>query len=169
MMPQAYGLWTSEDVDQDAEILRLKGKVPSRAIISKKYERFYSAPRYVALVRMSFEGVASQADELVNWASEQGLIAQEIIQWFLDDPEARLPEALEQLGLSGVSPKPLKLKPRKTYASMLVEALPATKSELLDLLSREAIQRPDATLRAWLRRHKDKLLEDDQGRYYLPS
>lgn len=176
-------LITSEDIRQEVALLQILGKEKvSAAIVKRKLER-------QATTQLNYEEVIDPdrdadipdlrepeaTEQLVRWAMEVSQEVQNIISIFLQDPsEESLQRTLKLLAHQGLlqealSNKPTqKTKPQKTsYTSMMKRALPATKEELIIMItSAGMMERPASTVRSFLRRFAKNLEQDGSLRYH---
>lgn len=91
---------------------------------------------------------------LIDWGLQQSGPIQEIVWEFLDDPEERLTQTLEALAKQGVILHSTSGARELSLSDIMLEALPATRAELVTLAtSITSSRRPAATVRQWIRRH----------------
>lgn len=163
-------LYDEEDVAQEIELAKLTGSRATRTILRKKLSRVWvdnlELMDYVSIPEPP-ESEHAKLEWLMSWAEEaEDPRLLQIIQTFALDPEKMIDVTLEVLGeiieLHAISEAPQ--RERYTYSQMIANALPATYSDLLSMLGRERIKRPAATLRQWLRRHKEDIAYDEFDR-----
>lgn len=165
-----------DDVSQEAWLVQAKGKVPSKSIIRKKLQReAYDHPNLDSDEEDNFFTRVQEAktytpdEELLDWALEQSQTIREIIENFIssEDPERILDDVIEQLKDAGVKLNWFRTPQRvsMTYSEIMTKALPASKDELIKLMSRFPIKRPASTVRQFLRRNSASLRINERGEY----
>lgn len=181
--PLQFAVVDEDDVRQEAELLRLLGKVPNKRIIRSRLQGQQRSLLSGELPEESIPiGFLTQtptpSDEtieaLVDWALTQVAPVQEAFFTFLEDPETHLLETLQLLRKYEVL-QSQNVQPTKSVSlsSIFTSALPATKEQLYELARsiQDRTERPEATVRQWLRRNlRNGLLEQDgEGRYISRS
>lgn len=179
-MPQYERLFTADDIAQEMELVRLtKGKKASKAIVKAKgWRQALDHPNLDSedpdegfFASLQVEYVPTAAEELLAWALEQGPDVRNLIERFLASPDQDelLPIVLESLSREGVELQEISMFPApretKTYTDIMFEALPASKDELITLMSRFPIKRPASTVRQFLRRNEPSLYQNERGEY----
>ena len=144
------------DIEQEAALLRLQGITPSKLILRKRLQPteltfsgdlIDASPLNFARVIPSQETLES----IIDWARPQAAPVQDLIWQFLEDPEANLESTLKKLKLT-----PAKASSSTPLATILMNALPATKEDLSQLVAQVSptTKRPEATVRQFIRRHQ---------------
>lgn len=170
-------LVTREDIQQEAFLRQLeKGKPVSQSIIAKKLQR-------KATVQLNYEEVLdperemdipdlrepTAAEELRLWAQDLSHEVQAVIDEFLQNPD-KLEDTMAFLARQGLIQNLLESRPtikKMNYTTMMRRALPATKDELIVMVTRAGtMERPAATVRAFLRRFKPNLYTDPTGKIH---
>lgn len=173
-------LITREDVSQEAFLRQIeKGKPVSKNIIRRKMMR-------EATVQLNYQETMdpereeeipddrelSSAEEIRMWARELSQEVQSVINDFLHNPEERLLDTMEFLQRQGLIQILLEARPappvkKMNYTTMMKRALPATKDELIVMVTRAGtMERPAATVRAFLRRFSNNLTTDATGKFH---
>lgn len=174
-------LVTPEDINQEMEILRLRGVPnPSSSIVRMKMERKSSIePNYQDLFDLDDpEGEVdipeplrdpSPQEELILWAMGKSVEIQGVIDAFLEDPDTRLESTIEflaELSLVVSLPQNRPSSKRITYTDIMTRALPASKDDLIRCIGRVGtMERPAATVRSFLRRFANRLHISPEGIY----
>lgn len=157
----------SADVSQETILRKLEGvERPSPSLIQRNlvvraYQNYEGLGRHLPSSRP--EWLEAQ-EHLVEWAMDKSFAIQSCIGDFLEDPDAKLESTLQQLEELGVPlhrPQHVKIRTSKrtSYTEIMRRRLPATKEELIDELSQFPIKRPAASVRQFLRSHRDQLVE----------
>lgn len=166
----------SEDIEQEAALLILQGKTPSRTLIYKRLSRgdaiFDEIPQGSTLLfsdnPVPDENVTRQ---LVEWALEQEERTQQLIFDFLDDPsDEALPGLLSQLDKQGVQLYSREIKREKSLTQVILDEItkaPRTIEELYELGRQVHVsRRPEAAVRQVLRRlTEQRILSLEKGLY----
>lgn len=174
-------LITKEDIEQEAFLRSLvKGKTVSKRIIGMNLQRQATSQlNYEETLPLDQEidipdlREPTASEELVFWARELSTELQQVINDFLENPEERLLHTMEFLSRQGIIQDLLESRPvsspvkKMNYTTMMRRALPATKDELIIMITRAGtMERPAATVRAFLRRFKNNLSIDSTNRYH---
>lgn len=151
-----------DDLQQQAELLRLEGKTPNMGILRKRMlhqeETFDDVP-FGAQGLWEEPGYDhSVTEKLVDWALAQSLEIADRIFEFLEEPtEEDLPKLISFLGKSGVTIHKASA-PKISSASILLKALairPQEPEELVKIIrSLNPSKRPEALVRQFLRRYQ---------------
>lgn len=168
-----------DDITQEAELLRLQGKIPSRKLIQLRlaqdhilsFSRLGFIEEDVNLPWGSTRINVQAIEDLTVWALTQATDVQKAIWTFLEspNPEEALVETLTTLQDLNIQLHLPKEKPTKSsLAEVMMRSLPATKEELItiatDLIT---TKRPDSTVRQFLRRKiKQGHILEIEGTYY---
>lgn len=189
---------TPEDIAQEAELKRLETGKPriSQRIIQMKMQRKLSRDFPFEMFESSLDedsGDLAEAFEahdpstpwsstscplyvtemLVEWALEQAVDLQDLIFDFLENPDQLLDQTVLQLrNMKIIRRQPAKptTKTKHSFAELVLRTLPATKEELIIVVSKNAptTERPAATVRQLLRRMiKEGRVYERAGTYYL--
>lgn len=158
-----------EDINQEAELLRLSGKTPSKKLLRLKASVFREvlfADQLPGSATPLFEGVLippqGVIEQIVEWAVIQSEEVQSMIYRFLEEPsEEGLAEILSELRLQGVLLPPMDSKPPgkpMPFSQLLLYLLDKNGPMTLDqiyTLAREHMlsRRPEAAVRQLLRRY----------------
>ena len=159
-----------DDVRQEAELLRLEGKEPSKKIIRR---RLLSRNRVLSFYRLFSPAPPPWARspavntetlyQLVTWAMEQTRPIQEVIWTFLETPDDLLTTTVEELQRLGVIQPPESSSSKRgghssSLAQLILRSLPATLEDLTKLVQTESpeTRRPAATVRQVVRRYQRK-------------
>lgn len=157
-----------EDIDQEIELLKLEGKVPSRAVLYKKFSRYEGVlfdsigspdlsgqPPWASAQYSSLETI----NRIVDWSLVQSDMVQSLVLEFLDS-EIEVDEVITILVKEGVITKPKKYPKLPTIT--LTDEILALFSErreihIYDLyeMAREfnsSSKRPEAAVRQIIRR-----------------
>jgi hypothetical protein len=154
-----------EDIKQEAELLKLRGKTPSLRILRKKFNRFEALlagmdedlkgaePPPWDLAPMPPQEVI---DQLIDWAMNQSEVISMIIFDFLEEPsDESLTTTISILKENGVDLFTKKVV-RKSLTTIIIEAINQEPRDIYDLyeLARKELQseRPEAAVRQILRR-----------------
>lgn len=154
-----------EDVNQEAELLKLQGITPNRRILAlrmQQRELTFSGPledaRPIPQLGPS-QPTEDVLEALVDWTLEQISEVQAQMFEFLENPDDLFDETISLLRgfelITGSQKPPKEL----AFADILRSNLPATRQELYRM-GRELLpttRRPEATVRQWIRR----MLRDD--------
>ena len=162
-------LYDEDDLNQEYALAQLTGGRATKSILRRKLSRVWKDNLEVmdhVAIPAPPETETAKLDWLLDWASDaEDPRLLQIIQTFSLDPEnlyeVTIQSLQEIIELHQLTEKP---RERFTYSQMIANALPATYDDLLAMLGRERIKRPAATLRQWLRRHKDSLSHDEYDR-----
>lgn len=166
-----------DDIRQEAALLQWQGITPSLSIIRKRLE---GQDRYLLASGFSDNAVTVEAvalkpppppevvESLVDWALAQSDEVQSRFFSFLGNPEGELEDTLRFLEekelLRSTSVPVVKAVP---MAQIMLSSLPATKEELYDVIRTATDnERPESTVRQWLRRGlRNGLLHTDEQGY----
>lgn len=158
------------DVDQETALRQLEhpNKRISKKIVAQQLTREANDTWALTEVHertMTTELVAYQpqhpgdraAQQLLSWAEtnkDQEVL--EVISRFIELPDSLYARTFSWLVEHGYIPTPSSTiaptQKRTSYSDMMRRALPATKDELIRLISRFPVKRPAATVRQFLRR-----------------
>jgi hypothetical protein len=151
-----------DDVNQEAELLKLQGIVPNKRIIRQRLalqapELLFNLgpdeaePIYHQHPTPSLETM----EQLIDWTLQQAGPVQEQLFRFLDDPEAQIDETLRFLEQHEVI-RPIRPSEdvRIPLAEIMRNSLPRSRGELATLIKEvsPSTRRPEATVRQFLRR-----------------
>lgn len=168
--------WGSGMVDQDdvvQEYYLAKLKDPEKTISAKVIKLYLSTKEFGPVVDEDLSemvvadfGPLSVTEQLWSWALSQKEEVRDVVREFLKDPEAKLGWAVNELMGLGVEfrgelepTKKKSTKRRPRYSAVLrsqLQSRPTTFDELVEVLQPFGIRRPQATVRAFLRREKKK-------------
>lgn len=158
---------TKEDIDQEAALLRLQGITPNKRIIrsrllgQSRHLLYNTAPEDATpLAYLVQTPTASDEaiERLIDWTLQQVAPVQEMLWRFITNPETELEATLVFLQEHQLASTTRTPSTAVSISQILRDALPATKEELYTLvraLSPET-ERPEATVRQWLRRNLAK-------------
>lgn len=164
----------ADDVSQQLALLRLEnpGKKYSRRIVRQKMALenrepsvdYTSSEQFRPWTGPQESDGGPATEQLINWALElNDPTVSTLLFSFLENPAEELTQVIRELSNLGyISPPPSrksKADPTAaTLANLLWRALPATKDELIRLISQSSFttERPAATVRQWIRRYERK-------------
>lgn len=155
------------DVSQETILRKLEGvERPSPFLIQRNlqaqaYQNYQGLARHLSGSRPDW---LEAQEQLVEWAMDKSFAIQSCIGDFLEDPDEKLETTLHQLEELGVhlhrpTVRVVHKKQRTSYTEIMRRRLPATKEELIEELSQFPIKRPAASVRQFLRSHRDQLVE----------
>jgi len=149
-----------QDIEQEAQLLILEGKVPNRRLIRARLqprELCYTAHEVYEQSEAFTPQVTFEAEEviekLVNWAIHQTEIIQEQIYSFLEEPEDLLEETLALLQDEHIiSETTAPSRPTGSATQLILRSLPASFDQLVHIVTEvSSPRRPQATVRQAMR------------------
>lgn len=152
----------NEDLQQEAQLLRLQGITPNLSLLRKRMahemDTFDELPFGAAPIFDEPGYDYSVTEQLVTWALEQSIEISDRVLEFLEDPsEEELPDLLSYLKDSGVKIHKVK-KNTQSASQVLLRALkvrPHDPGELVEIIrSINPSRRPEALVRQFLRRYQ---------------
>lgn len=158
-----------QDVLQEAELLRLQGKIPNLRIIRKRLSRgvlIYDQPPEDAQPFQESSYDPEVTDALIDWALQQTEKIQERIFLFLEEPKHEaVPSLLIFLRRQNIPLNLVDSAPTGSLSKLLMRTLqkPQTLETLYEIArSSHTAERPEAAVRQFIRRAKKegKILEE---------
>ncbi len=163
-----------QDVLQEAELLRLQGKIPNLRIIRKRLSRgvlLYDLPPEDAQPFEESPYDPEVTEALIDWALQQTEKIQERIFLFLEEPtHEAVPSLLIFLRRQNIPLNLIDTAPTGSLSKLLMRTLhePQYLDDLYELARRSHVsERPEAAVRQFIRRaqKEGKILQDEHGRY----